>query len=173
MREENTSDLIPPDWEDLLLRLDNKSDPEKYPNDGRPILVEDLRSFLENQINLSLLEAGSMDIGYFICATYIAEFLSKGKRNFQPDWYVINQQLKIAQGNGRPCLLEEGGKNCFIIAVLFPGIHPKTGFKTDYYVDMSANFFHLFYRASGLVIGSYMSDLAQEMVPITKRAFKL
>ncbi len=158
--------------EDALERLRTNCDSERYPNSSGVKIIDDLRHFLETKLNVTILEKGIYDIEYFLCSTYIAEFLSRPKTIFNPKWYPIDQELRLAEKNGGPYLYEEGGKKCFIVAVFFPGIHPKTGFSTKHYVDMSANFFYHFYASSGLEIGNHMAELCEEMVGMTKVAIK-
>jgi hypothetical protein len=156
--------------EDAMERLGWHCDKEEEKSAGGLTMVKDLKNFLETKINITILESGICDIEYFLCSTYVADFLSRAKTFFESTWYPTDQQLKIAEGKGGPRLWEDGGKKCFVIAVFFPEIHPKTGRSAKYYTEMSANFFYSFYTSSGLEIGNHMAELCQEMVGLTKEA---
>jgi hypothetical protein len=159
--------------EEIHERLSRHCDTERYARRGRRIVtVDNLRGFFENQINVALLERGIPDFEYFLCSSYVAEFLSHAKTLFDSSWYAVDQQLEIAEKKGGPHLWEKGGKNCFIVAVFFPGIHPKTGFGPEHYIDMASRFFYMFYGVSGLEIGNHMANLCEEMVDITKEAIE-
>jgi hypothetical protein len=158
--------------EDAVNRLSLHCDGEKYKNDGKLAIVDDLRHFLETKLNVGILERNICELEYFLCSTYIAEFLSHSKVILDPNWYPVDQQLAIAEKKGGPYLYEDGGKRCFIIAAFFPGIHPKTGLSAKHYIDMSAGFFYHFYSVSGLEIGNHMAELCEEMVDITKEAIR-
>ncbi len=158
--------------EEAVERLHYNCDSERYPNTSRLAVIDDLRHFLETKLNVTILENGFCDIEYFLCSTYIAEFLSRSRTILDPRWYPVDQQLKIAEKKGGPYLYEEGGKRCFVIAVFFPKIHPKTGNGAKYYIEMGASFFYHFYTSSGLEIGNHMAELCEEMVNFTREAIR-
>ncbi len=132
------------------------------------LIIENLKEYLEQEINNYLFQVNTVDGELFLCSSYIASIVSEFSKHFPKMWRAAEEFLKGQKEKGyNPWELESGGKKCFIICSFFPEIIKRRRVSNDYYSKFGASLFFMHYLRTDREISYHMANWFNDLVDIT------
>lgn len=133
------------------------------------INFDELRRFFEAKLSCLIIDAGKLEVDFFLCGNYVAALLTE-IGNIKPDsWYAVDY---FKEGENNPAALKQGANICFLLCSIFPERGNFRCMKTADYEAMGRAMYFNYYNQTRAVIAYLMSQKFKPMAEITGQCFK-
>jgi hypothetical protein len=151
----------------------------KFPKNGKILIVDSLENFFKSRLNCKLLESNRIEEDLFECTDYIAKILAgfirdNPRKIMAAEYFAAFQQYRQDLEGDNPIrpedFLAQGGQACFVICVFFPVFNCRRLVDAKYYAQMGATFFYQYFLETAKPVANAMAEHFDELVPLTREA---